>query len=134
LQKALHGSPAAQAVLSPKGPITAPANAAPSKRSDWRRGMDSSAKDFEKSSQWSVMVGAFLFAAEAASFGVDECEYGKLAASNTITSMGADSHDGLTQQPTQIPWHDPEEHVSPDPHRWPHAPQLLASELRSAQP
>ena len=41
---------AAQAVPAPKGPSTAPAKAAPSQRSDCRRGKVSSARDFENSS------------------------------------------------------------------------------------
>src|SRR5262245_9395414 len=62
-QKALHGScaglPAAQAVPAARGLSTAPANTAPRRRNDSRRGTDS-ASDFENSSNRWSMMGSFL--------------------------------------------------------------------------
>src|SRR5262245_64228979 len=64
-QKVLHwscaGLPAAQAAPAARGLNTAPANTAPRRRSDSRRGTDS-ASDFENSSnKWSMMDPFFCW-------------------------------------------------------------------------
>jgi hypothetical protein len=59
-QKVLQGSvPRAQAVSSPKGLRIAPANTAPRRRSDSRRGNDSES-DFENSSNRFSIIDPFL--------------------------------------------------------------------------